>query len=155
MSGSIMENLFQRTLEDLIKGMRLQLIGESTFISKATEEIRREIKSTDQHTKSTALHKLSYLSAVHAVDMSWACFHVVEVMSSSKFAHKRIGYHAASQSFHDDTPVLLLITNQLRKDLSSTNDFEVSLALDLLSRIATLDLARDLTPFGFQIALHH
>ncbi|KAL5174633.1 AP-3 complex subunit delta [Glycine soja] len=146
-----MENLFQRTLEDLIKGLRLQLIGESTFISNATEEIRREVKSTDQHTKSTALQKLSYLSAVHAVDMSWACFHVVEVMSSSKFAHKRIGYHAASQSFNDNTPVLLLITNQLRKDLSSTNHFEVSLALDLLSRIATLDLARDLTPEVFKL----
>ncbi|RDX66944.1 AP-3 complex subunit delta, partial [Mucuna pruriens] len=149
--SSIMENLFQRTLEDLIKGMRLQLIGESAFISKATEEIRREIKSTDQHTKSTALQKLSYLSAVHGVDMSWACFHVVEVMSSSRFAHKRIGYHAASQSFSDDTPVLLLITNQLRKDLSSTNEFEVSLALDCLSRIATLDLARDLTPEVFKL----
>ncbi|CAJ1936858.1 unnamed protein product [Sphenostylis stenocarpa] len=149
--SSIMENLFQRSLEDLIKAMRLQLIGESTFISKATEEIRREIKSTDQQTKSTALHKLSYLSSVHGVDMSWASFHVVEVMSSSKFAHKRIGYHAAAQSFNDDTPVLLLITNQLRKDLSSTNEFEVSLALDLLSRIATLDLARDLTTEVFKL----
>ena len=47
--------------------------------------------------------------------------------------------------------MLLLITNQLRKDLSSTNDFEVSLALDLLSRIATLDLARDLTPEVFKL----
>ncbi|KAK7398903.1 hypothetical protein VNO78_10077 [Psophocarpus tetragonolobus] len=149
--SSIMENLFQRTVEDLIKGMRLQLVGESSFISKATEEIRREIKSTDQHTKSTALQKLSYLSAVHGVDMSWASFHVVEVMSSSRFAHKRIGYHAAAHSFNDDTPVLLLITNQLRKDLSSSNHFEVSLALDLLSRIATLDLARDLTPEVFQL----
>nr|KYP61561.1 AP-3 complex subunit delta-1 [Cajanus cajan] len=149
--SSIMENLFQRTLEDLIKGMRLQLIGESTFISKATEEIRREIKSTDHHTKSTALLKLCYLSAVHGVDMSWACFHVVEVMSSSRFAQKRIGYHAASQSFHDDTPVLLLITNQLRKDLSSANHFEVSLALECLSRIATPDLARDLTPELFNL----
>ncbi|XP_061344980.1 AP-3 complex subunit delta isoform X1 [Gastrolobium bilobum] len=149
--SSIMENLFQRTLEDLIKAMRLQLIGESTFISKATEEIRREIKSTDTHTKSTALHKLWYLSAIYGVDMSWASFHVVEVMSSSRFAHKRIGYDAASHSFHDDTPVLLLITNQLRKDLSTNNDFEVSLALHCFSRIATLDLARDLTPEIFNL----
>ncbi|KAK7320044.1 hypothetical protein RJT34_04774 [Clitoria ternatea] len=149
--SSIMENLFQRTLDDLIKGMRLQLIGESAFISKATAEIRREIKSTDHHTKSTALQKLSYLSALHAVDMSWASFHVVEVMSSPRFAHKRIGYHAASHSFNHHTPVLLLITNQLRKDLSSHNEFEVSLALNCLSRIATLDLARDLTPEVFKL----
>ncbi|WVY97850.1 hypothetical protein V8G54_030001, partial [Vigna mungo] len=59
--------------------------------------------------------------------------------------------HTASQSFNDDTQVLLLITNQLRKDLSSTNEFEVSLALDLLSQIATLDLARDLTPEVFKL----
>ncbi|KAJ1437910.1 Clathrin/coatomer adaptor, adaptin-like, N-terminal [Sesbania bispinosa] len=149
--SSIMENLFQRTLEDLIKAMRLQLIGESTFIPKATEEIRREIKSTDPHTKSTALEKLSYLSVIYGVDMSWASFHVVEVMSSSRFAHKRIGYHAATLSFHDATPVLLLITNQLRKDLSSNNHFEVCLALHCLSTIATLDLARDLTPEVFKL----
>ncbi|KAI4347199.1 hypothetical protein L6164_008033 [Bauhinia variegata] len=149
--SSIMDNLFQRTLDDLIKGFRQQLIGESAFISKNMEEIRREIKSTDPHTKSTALQKLSYLSAIYGVDMSWAAFHVVEVMSSSSFAHKKIGYQAASQSFHDGTSVILLITNQLRKDLSSPNEFEVSLALECLSRIATVDLARDLNPELFTL----
>lgn len=83
--------------------------------------------------------------------MSFASFHVVEVMSSSRFFHKRVGYHAASQSFHDATPVLLLITNQLRKDLTSSNTFEVSLALQCLATIATLDLARDLTPEVFTL----
>lgn len=146
-----MENLFQRTLDDLVKGLRLQLIGESAFISKAMDEIRREIKSTDPQTKSTALQKLSYLSSLHGIDMNWASFHVVEVMSSSRFVQKKIGYLAASQSFHEATPVLLLITNQLRKDLTSTNEFEVSLALDCLSRIATIDLARDLTPEIFTL----
>ncbi|CAL5215180.1 unnamed protein product [Lathyrus oleraceus] len=150
-SSSIMDNLFQRTLDDLIKSMRLQLLTESSFITKSIEDIRREIKSTDPQTKSTALQKLTYLSAIHGVDMSWAAFHVVEVMSSSLFSHKRIGYHAASVSFHDQTPVLLLITNQLRKDLSSTNHFHASLALHCLSTIATLDLARDLTPDLFNL----
>ncbi|CAK9312158.1 unnamed protein product [Citrullus colocynthis] len=149
--SSLMDTLFQRTLDDLIKGLRLQLIGESAFISKAMDEIRREIKSTDPQTKSTALQKLSYLSSLHGIDMNWAAFHVVEVMSSSRFAQKKIGYLAASQSFHEATPVLLLITNQLRKDLTSTNEFEVSLALDCLSRFATVDLARDLTPEIFTL----
>nr|POE69650.1 ap-3 complex subunit delta [Quercus suber] len=151
-TSSIMDTLFQRSLEDLIKGLRLQLIGESAFISKALDEIRREIKSTDPHTKSNALQKLSYLSSLHHFDMSWAAFHVVEVMSSSRFSHKKIGYHAASLSFSDSTPVLLLITNQLRKDLTNpNNEFEVSLALECLSRIATTDLCRDLTPEIFTL----
>lgn len=36
-------------------------------------------------------------------------------MTSKKFAHKRIGFLAASQSFHDSTDVLMLTTNMLKK----------------------------------------
>ncbi|KAK6249676.1 Clathrin/coatomer adaptor [Theobroma cacao] len=152
MSGpSLMDSLFQRTLEDLIKGLRQQLIGEQAFISKALEEIRKEIKSTDLSTKSTALLKLSYLSSLHFHDMAFASFHALEVLSSPRFSHKKIAYHAISLSFHDSTPVLLLITNHLRKDLTSTNEFEVSLSLQCLSRIANVDLARDLTPEIFTL----
>lgn len=39
-------------------------------------------------------------------DISWAGFNVIEVMSSSKFTLKRIGYLAASQSFHCDSEVI-------------------------------------------------
>lgn len=38
-------------------------------------------------------------------DISWAGFNIIEVMSSAKFTYKRIGYLAASQSFHADTEV--------------------------------------------------
>ncbi|KAF6165663.1 hypothetical protein GIB67_012560 [Kingdonia uniflora] len=72
-------------------------------------------------------------------------------MSSSRFWQKKIGYLAASQSFNDDTDVILLITNQLRKDLTSVNEYEVSLALECLSVICTTDLARDLTPEIFTL----
>lgn len=44
-------------------------------------------------------------------DMSWAGFNVIEVMSSSKFTYKRIGYLASSQSFHADTEVCYVNTN--------------------------------------------
>ncbi|KAK6921198.1 Clathrin/coatomer adaptor, adaptin-like, N-terminal [Dillenia turbinata] len=147
----IMDSLFQRTLDDLIKGLRHHLIGEQLFISKSLEDIRKEIKSTDLQTKSIALEKLTYLSSIHGIDMSWAAFHAVELMSSSRFSHKKIGYLAASLSFNESTEVVLLITNQLRKDLSSTNEFEVNLALECLSVIVTIDLARDLTPELFTL----
>jgi Adaptin N terminal region len=48
-------------------------------------------------------------------DMSWASFHVVEVMSSPKFHLKSVGYLAAAQSFRQDTDVLMLATNLLKK----------------------------------------
>ncbi|KAF2554524.1 hypothetical protein F2Q68_00016563 [Brassica cretica] len=46
-----------------------------------------------------------------------------------------------------------LITNQLMKDLNSSNEYEVSLALECLARIGTDDLARDLTSEVFHIVL--
>lgn len=47
--------------------------------------------------------------------MSWASFHVLEVMSSAKSHQKRIGYLAAVQSFRPDTEVLMLATNLIKK----------------------------------------
>lgn len=38
-------------------------------------------------------------------DISWAGFNIIEVMSSPKFTHKRIGYLAAAQCFHADSEV--------------------------------------------------
>jgi AP-3 complex subunit delta-1 len=48
-------------------------------------------------------------------DMGWASFHVVEVMSSSRLHLKSVGYLAAVQSFEQDTDVLMLTTNLLKK----------------------------------------
>lgn len=42
-------------------------------------------------------------------DVSWAGFNIIEVMSSTKFTYKRIGYLSASQIFHPDIEVLLLV----------------------------------------------
>lgn len=150
-AATIMDTLFQRTLDDVVKGLRVQVIGESRYLMKALDEVRKEIKSTDAHIKVVALQKLTYLNMLQGTEMGWASFYIIEVMSMPKFAHKKIGYLAASQAFHDGTDVLVLITNLLRKDLCSKNEYEAGLALDCLSRIATPDLARDLTPEVFSL----
>ena len=64
--------------------------------------------------KATALLKLAYLE-MFGHDMSWAAFHVLEVMSSAKYLQKRVGYLGAVQSFRPDTEVLMLATNLLKK----------------------------------------
>jgi len=48
-------------------------------------------------------------------EMSWASFNVIEVMSSPKFAHKRVAYLVAAQSFSPETDVLMLATNLIKK----------------------------------------
>lgn len=64
--------------------------------------------------KATALLKLIYLE-MYGHDMSWASFHILEVMSSVKYAQKRVGYLGAVQSLRSDTEVLMLATNLLKK----------------------------------------
>jgi AP-3 complex subunit delta len=61
-------------------------------------------------------------------DMSWASFNVLEVMSSTKFAQKRVGYLGAVQSFRTDTEVLMLATNLLKKVLILPRMVYVSMA---------------------------
>ncbi|KAL6576384.1 hypothetical protein OROHE_000165 [Orobanche hederae] len=150
---SLMDSLFQRSIDDLIKGIRLSPPGtESSFVARSLDEIRREIKSTDSETKSIALHKLTYLHSIHGADMSWAAFHSVELSSSSMHSEKRIAFLSASLSFNPSTTeVILLLTHQLRKDMSSSNVHEVGLALSTLSSICNTDLARDLTPELFTL----
>lgn len=82
---------------------------------------------------------------MYGYDMSWSSFHVLEVMSSSKFQQKRVGYLAAIQSFRTDTDVLMLTTNLLKKDLGSAHPLEISVALSGVASIVTPSLAQDLS----------
>jgi AP-3 complex subunit delta len=127
---------FEKSLFDLIRGLRHHKGREKEYIQASLEECRKEIKSQDMSTasryvfvlrnsnlvglKATALLKLTYLE-MFGNDMSWVAFHVLEVMSSQNFPEKRIGYLAAIQSFRPDTEVLMLAENLLKKVLTMTN----------------------------------
>ena len=62
-------------------------------------------------------------------EMGWAAFPIVEVMSSTKLSEKRLGYWAASQSFHQSTDVLMLTTNLIKKDILKGTEWEAGVAL--------------------------
>jgi AP-3 complex subunit delta-1 len=54
--------MWERTLQDLIRGLRANKKDEATFINKAVDEIREEIKSKDMELKAGAIMKLTYVS---------------------------------------------------------------------------------------------
>ncbi|KAF8453948.1 adaptin N terminal region-domain-containing protein [Terfezia claveryi] len=136
---------FEKSLYDLIRGLRARKGDERAYILENLKECRNEARSQDGDIKATAILKLIYLE-MFGHDMSWASFHVLEVMSSAKFLQKRIGYLAAIQSFTLHTDVLMLATNLLKKDLSSSSPYDISLAINGLSHIVSPSLARDLSP---------
>lgn len=60
--------MWERTLQDLIRGLRANKKDEAVFISKAVGEIREEIKNKDMELKAGAIMKLTYVSV-----MLWKC----------------------------------------------------------------------------------
>ena len=136
--------MFEKTLTDVVKGIRASRRDTSLYISQCIAEIKTEINSSDMFVKANALQKLTFLQMM-GYGMSWASFASIELMSSSRFAHKRIAYLAASQGFTQDTDVILLTTNLLKKELRG-GVYEAGLAVNCISNIVTEDLARDLLP---------
>ncbi|KAK3946056.1 putative ap-3 complex subunit delta protein [Diplogelasinospora grovesii] len=132
--------MFEKSLYDLIRGLRNHKGNEKEYIQNCLKECRSEIRSQDMDVKATALLKLIYLEMV-GHDMSWASFHVLEVMSSPKYHQKRVGYLGAVQSFRPDTEVLMLATNLLKKDLTATAPNTISLPIGALPHIITPSLA--------------
>nr|QHN70698.1 garnet [Limenitis arthemis astyanax] len=137
------ERMFDKNLTDLVRGIRNNKDNEGKYIAQCMEEIKLELRQDNIGVKANAVAKLTYLQML-GYDISWAIFNIIEVMSSNKFTYKRIGYLAASQSFHADSELLMLTTNMIRKDLNAQNQYEAGLALSGLSCFISHDLARDL-----------
>lgn len=139
--------LFEKSLTDLIKGIRSHSkeSPESLlqFFDTAIVECKNELATSDLETKAMAVLKLTYLE-MYGFDMSWSNFQILEVMASSKFQQKRIGYLAVIQSFKNDQDLLILATNQFKKDLNSYNHTEIGLALSGIATIVTPNLAKDI-----------
>ncbi|KAL2119492.1 hypothetical protein VTJ04DRAFT_6453 [Mycothermus thermophilus] len=134
---------FEKSLYDLIRGLRNHKGNEKEYIQNCLKECRSEIRSQDMDVKATALLKLVYLEMV-GHDMSWASFHVLEVMSSQKYHQKRVGYLAAVQSFRPDTDVLMMATNLLKKDVAASLPTIIALPISALPHIVTPSLAMSL-----------
>eukprot|EP00106_Octopus_bimaculoides_P017599 XP_014785041.1 PREDICTED: AP-3 complex subunit delta-1-like isoform X1 [Octopus bimaculoides] len=141
-----LERVLDKNLQDLVRGIRNHKENEGAdakYIAECLDEIKQELRQDNMAVKSNAVNKLTYLQML-GYDISWAAFNIIEVMSSSKFTFKRIGYLAASQSFHEGTDVLMLTTNMIRKDLNSQNMYDSGVALNGLACFISQDLSRDL-----------
>lgn len=135
--------MFEKDVLQLIRGLRSHKGAEREYIQAALRECKKEIKSNDMDQKATALLKLVYLE-MFGHDMGWASFNVLEVMSSQKYPHKRIGYLAAVQSFRPDTEVLMLAENLLKKDLTSPDKSLIHLPLNAIPHLINPSMANSL-----------
>jgi len=155
-----MNVLTEKTLSDVVKGIRATKRDTGLYISQCIAETKNEVRSSDQYTKANALEKLTFLQMM-GYDMGWASFAAVEIMSSPRFAHKHIGYLAGCQGFSEqNSDEILLTTNLLKKELRGASSFgssgvyEAGLAINFVANVVTEDLARELLPELTQLTRH-
>jgi len=56
-----MNSLFQKSLADLVRGIRTNKKNESTYIASCLAEIKEEVRANDAQKKMVAVAKLTYL----------------------------------------------------------------------------------------------
>ena len=70
----------------------------------------------------------------------------VKLVASPLFAAKRMGYLALAILVDERQEVLMLVTNSVKNDLSSRDQYVAGLALACVANIASAGMARDLAP---------
>jgi AP-3 complex subunit delta-1 len=56
--------MFEKSLTDLIRGIRANKKSEQKYIAVCLQEIRTEVKSNDLDIKATAVAKLTYVNCL-------------------------------------------------------------------------------------------
>jgi len=135
-----LSHMFEKTLSDLVKGVRANKRSETEYISKCIQEIKEELASKDQNLLVEGILKLLYLHML-GHSMQWAAFNVIELMASPRFRGRRIGYLAAALSFGPTTDVAILTANAFKKDFVSKIMFDSGIALNCLANMVTPDVA--------------
>eukprot|EP00002_Diphylleia_rotans_P033947 TRINITY_DN7268_c0_g2_i1.p1 TRINITY_DN7268_c0_g2~~TRINITY_DN7268_c0_g2_i1.p1 ORF type:complete len:978 (+),score=193.82 TRINITY_DN7268_c0_g2_i1:49-2982(+) len=135
--------MFEKSLVDLVRGIRNNKGNEQKFINQCIAEIKIELKGKDQALKASALQKLLYLKMLN-YDISFAHFNAIEIMSSTKFSQKRVGYLASTITFNSGSEFVLLTTNLFKKEFQSSNHYDIGLALNGIVTYCNQDLAMDI-----------
>ena len=93
-----------------------------------------------------SLHNTSLHSTLLGYPTHFGQLECMKLVASPHFPEKRIGYLGMLLLLSEDADVLMLATNALKNDLTSSNRFIAGLALCCIGNLATADMSRDLAP---------
>jgi AP-1 complex subunit gamma-1 len=66
-------------------------------------------------------------------------------VASPNYTEKRIGYLGLSQLLDESSDILMMVTNQIKKDLNDKgNNFVIALGLTAIGEISTEHMCREL-----------
>ncbi|KAI6047637.1 adaptin N terminal region-domain-containing protein [Pisolithus marmoratus] len=127
-----------------IRGARVRELEEKR-INKEMANIRKKFKdgNLDGYQKKKYVAKIIFTYILgYKVDIGH--LEAVNLISSSKYSEKQIGYLAVTLLMHENSDFLRLVVNSIRKDLDENNEIHNCLALHAIANVGSSEMAEAL-----------
>ncbi|KAJ1835883.1 clathrin associated protein complex large subunit [Coemansia sp. RSA 2711] len=133
-------------LKDLIRAVRVckTATDERNVIRRESAAIRTSFKEAEsQDVRYVNVQKLVYIYLL-GQPVQFGQLECLKLAASARFADKRVGYLGVGLLVDETQEILTLLTNSLKTDLHSSDDYVVGLALGALASVASAEVAGDL-----------
>lgn len=118
---------------------------EEKRVNKELANIRQKFKggSLNGYQKKKYVCKLLYVY-IQGYDVDFGHLEAVNLISSSKYSEKQIGYLAVTLFLHEQHELLHLVVNSIRKDLLDYNELNNCLALHAVANVGGREMGEAL-----------
>ncbi|KAF9285659.1 hypothetical protein BGZ68_003664 [Mortierella alpina] len=127
-----------------IRNCRVRELEEKR-INKEMANIRTKFKegNLSGYDKKKYVCKLLYMYIL-GWDIDFGHMEAVNLISSSKYSEKQIGYLGITLLMHENSDLVRLVVNSIRKDLDDNNEIHNCLALHAIANIGGREMAESL-----------
>ncbi|KAJ1860066.1 clathrin associated protein complex large subunit, partial [Coemansia sp. RSA 2703] len=133
-------------LKDLIRAVRVckTAADERSVIQRESAAIRTSFKEADTHdARYVNIQKLLYIYLL-GFPVQFGQLECLKLAASTRFSDKRVGYLGVTLLLDEKQEILTLLTNSLKSDMHSADDYIVGLALCTLANVGSAAVANDL-----------
>ncbi|KAI1619363.1 DNA II binding protein 1 [Exophiala viscosa] len=119
---------------------------EEKRINKELANIRQKFKNEklDGYQKKKYVCKLLYIY-IQGYNVDFGHLEAVNLISTTKYSEKQIGYLAVTLFLHEQSELLHLVVNSIRKDLTDHNELNNCLALHAVANVGGREMGEALS----------